>query len=176
MSVQALGFGYGSGRKLTVALKDDIAERDTCMRVLQHVIVRVRRFKPSSGSSEPVVTTDVVGWGQRELAAWPDCPLCGLAGEPDPFRFDIDLEHAIDLRRYDEEFRRDVTYLLSGERKTDIGMSVSAPGGIALNAGFHLKQETSVSCGVSYSFAPKRFYQPYRPRGDEGTLPAWLTS
>jgi hypothetical protein len=172
VNIQVLGFGYGGGRKLSIALRDDIAERATCMRVVQHVVVRVRRLKPNAVSSEPLVTSDVVRCGQRELSAWPDCPLCG-SEEPDPFRFDVELERALDLRGYDAELRRDESYHLEGEHSADIGIALTAPGGAPLNAGFHLKRQTSISCTVSYRFVPKRFYRPYRLRGDRSTLPSW---
>src|SRR5690349_17834567 len=79
VSVTTMGLGFGGGRKLTLAIDEDIPERGGCMRVLQHVILRVRRFAAADG--QPLVMTDVVAWGQRELAALPDCGYCGAPGD-----------------------------------------------------------------------------------------------
>ena len=174
IKLEVLGLGYGDGRRVSVALKDDIAERGTCMRIVQHVVLRVRRFTPGAGSSEPLVSTDVLGCGQRSLVAWPDCPYCGEGGEePDPFRFEADAAGTVDLREFDAELRQEQHYELAGERQADVAVAVPVPGGASVTSGFHFKQQINLACTVSYRFPPARSYTPYRWRSDAGSLPCW---
>jgi hypothetical protein len=174
MSVNALGFGFGGGRKLTIALSEGIAERTSCMRVMQHVVLHVRRFVVGEESaSDEQVTTDLVRYGAREPRAWPDCPYCGPGKEPDPFDFDIDEANALDLRGFDAELTREQSYTLERERKADVGVTVTVPGAGPIAAGFHLEQVTSIDCTVSYAFPPGKCFVPYRSREGTPALPYW---
>jgi hypothetical protein len=174
VSISALGAGFGGGRKLTIALNEGIAARTSCMRILQHVTLRVRRFEGGDGQA-PLVSTDVAAYGARELQAWPDCPYCGAA-EPDPFEYDADSANALDLRGYDADVAREQSITLEGSRKADVGLSLTLPGAGAVSAGFHLEQQTRIACTVSYSFPPGRCFTPYRPRGQAAVLPYWHAS
>jgi hypothetical protein len=176
IGVKLFGFGFGSGRTMSVELSEGIAERGSCMRVLQHVVVRVRRF--GTGTGEPgdeIVTTDIVRFGERQFVAWPDCPYCGAVAAPDPFEFDLasDEADALDLRGYDSEVRRERTVKLDGVRTAEIGLDLPMAAGGAATAGFHLEQHTSLSCGVAYAFVPGRRFVPYRRPGDAAALPYW---
>jgi hypothetical protein len=174
VSLSALGFGFGGGRKLTIAVNESIAERSSCMRVLQHVVLHVRRFSvPGDDGGGPLVTTDVVSYGMRELRAWADCPYCRIGGEPDPFDFDVDSAAALDLTGYDAEVKREETVSLEGRREADVGLDVPVPGVGNVTAGFHLQQETSISCTVAYAFPPGNRFTPYRDRGAAPALPFW---
>jgi hypothetical protein len=174
LSFKLFGFGFGSGRSVEVEMNEGIAERDSCMRVVQHVVVHVRRFE----AEDELVTSDIVGVGQREFVAWPDCPHCRADAEPDPFEFDVQTDQAdgLDLRGYDAEVRREHMVRLEGVRKTEVGLDLPLPTGGAATAGFHLEQRTSVVCTVAYTFPPGRRFLPYRRPGDTAALPYWHTS
>ena len=175
LSFKVFGFGFGSGRSVAVEMNEGIAERDSCMRVVQHVVVHVQRFDGSDGE---LVTSDIVRVGQREFVAWPDCPHCRAGAEPDPFDFDLETDQAdgLDLRGYDAEVRREHTVRLEGTRKTEVGLDLPLPAGGAATAGFSLEQRTSVVCSVAYTFPPGRRFLPYRRPGDTAARPYWHTS
>jgi hypothetical protein len=175
IGVKIFGFGFGGGRTMSVELSEGIAERGSCMRVLQHVVVRVRRFDTGHDGAGQIVTTDIVGFGDRQFLAWPDCPYCGAVAAPDPFEFDLSYDEpdALDLRGYDSEVRRERTVRLEGVRTAEVGLDVPLPAGGAATAGFHLEQRTSLSCAVAYTFAPGRRFVPYRRPGDAAALPYW---
>lgn len=175
VNLNLFGFGFGSGRSIEVEVNEGIAERSSCMRVLQHVVLRVRRFE-ASGSE--LVTTDVVRCGAREFLAWPDCPHCRGEAEPDPFDFDLQTDEAdaLDLRGYDEQVRREQTVRLEGVRKTEVGLDLPLPNGGSATAGFQLEQRTSVACTVAYTFPAGRRFLPYRRLGDTAALPYWHAS
>jgi hypothetical protein len=175
VSVTAMGLGFGGGRKLTLAIDEDIPERGGCMRVLQHVLVRVRRYAtPGEPAAEPLVMTDVVAWGRREMAALPDCAYCGTPGdELNPFEFDEDTPNALDLRAFDTPVTRRTEVTLEGSRKADIGVDLALAAGGKIGAGFHLEQQTTISCTASYTFPAGRWFLPYRRRGETATLPYW---
>ena len=134
VNLKLFGFGFGSGRSVAVEVNEGIAERSSCMRVLQHVVLRVRRFE-ANGSE--LITTDVVRCGAREFVAWPDCPHCRADAEPDPFDFDLQTDEAdaLDLRGYDEQVRREQTVRLEGVRKTEVGLDLPLPTGGNATAG-----------------------------------------
>jgi hypothetical protein len=175
VNLKLFGFGHGSGRSVAVEVNEGISARSACMRVLQHVVVRVRRFE-ASGSE--LVTTDVVRCGAREFVSWPDCPHCGPGAEPDPFDFDLqaDEAEALDLRGFDKEVTRERTVRLEGVRRTEVGLDLPLPAGGTATAGFQLEQRTSVACTVTYTFPPGRRFQPYRRLGDGAALPFWHAS
>lgn len=177
--VKLFGFGFGSGRTMSIEMSEGIAERGSCMRVMQHVMVHVRQF--DTGDAEPggeLVTTDVVRFGERQFVAWPDCPHCHVAAEPDPFEFDLssDETEVLDLRGYDSEVRRERTVKLEGTRRAEIGLDVLLHAGSAATAGFNLEQRTSLNCAIAYTFVPGRRFVPYRQPGDSAALPYWYAS
>ncbi len=174
VSVQAIGLGFGGGRKLTIAIEDDIAERAVCMRVLQHITVRVRRLGKGPDSADPIVMTDVVAWGRREMAAWPDCPHCGPPGTDfNPLDYEEDVADEIDLRTFDAAVKRQTTFTLEGSRQADVGLDLPLPSGRKLSAGFHLEQQTSITCTATFTFPAGGWFVPYRRRGEPATLPYW---
>jgi len=174
VSIKAMGLGFGGGRKLTIAIDEDIAERGACMRVLQHVVLRVRRF--ATDAPEPLVLTDVVSWGAREMAAWPDCPHCGAHGDNlNPLEFEEDAAQALDLRGFDTAVSRETAFTLEGTRQADVGISIAAPAVGNLGAGFSFEQQTSIGCTASYTFPAGTWFVPYRRRGERSTLPFWAT-
>ncbi|MBO3749817.1 hypothetical protein J5X84_27365 [Streptosporangiaceae bacterium NEAU-GS5] len=175
MTFKLFGFGFGGGRTMTAELNEGIAERGTCMRVVQQVTVRVRRF---GGEGEDLVTTDVTGWGERRFVTAPGCPHCRAGDEPDPFEYDLlsDQADALDLRDYDTEVRRERVAVLEGVRRSEIGVDLPLLAGGAATAGFHLEQRTSLSCAVAYTFPPGRRFVPYRVYGDGAALPYWHVS
>jgi hypothetical protein len=169
-----MGLGFGGGRRFTIAMDDDIGERSGCMRVLQRVELHVRRFANEADGAEPIIRTDVVGWGARELTLLADCPFCGGVGEPGPLEYEQDLPQALDLRTFDGPVKRETSYSLDGSRKTDIGLSLAVPGAAeTVHVGFQLEQQTRLECTATYSFPPGRFYVPYRSRDAPATLPYW---
>ena len=175
VDLKLFGFGFGSGRSVEVEINEGIAERNSCMRILQHVVLRVQRFE-ASGSE--LITTDVVRCGAREFVAWPDCPRCRGDAAPDPFDFDLQTDEAgaLDLRGYDEQIRREQTVRLEGVRRTEVGLELPLPTGGNVTAGFQLEQRTSVACTVAYTFPPGRRFVPYRRPGDAAALPYWHAS
>lgn len=172
ISFGAFGFGFGAGRTVTVELGEGIAERGTCMRIVQHLTVHVWRVPTDDGD---LLRTDVVGSGAQEFIAWPDCPHCLAPGEPDPFEFDTvtDRHRALDLRGYDAEVTRSSTVTLEGERNAEVGVRVPLPAAGTLSAGVHVHQSTLISCTLTYAFPPGRRFTPFRRPGDGGALPFW---
>jgi hypothetical protein len=174
VSVTAMGAGFGGGRRLTIAIDEDIAERGACMRVLQHVVLHVRRFATGDDAAEPLVMTDVLAWGGREMTAWPDCPHCGVpADDLSPLEFDSDTTHALDLRAFDAAVTRHTVLALEGSRQANIGQDLALPGGGKIGVGFHLWQQTSIGCTASYTFPAGGWFVPYRRRDEPATLPFW---
>jgi hypothetical protein len=174
ISVTALGLGFGGGRKLTLAIDEDIPERGACMCVLQEVVLNVRRFAAGGEAAEPLLTTDVTAWGPRQLTVLGECPYCRtLADGPDPLDYEQDLGAALDLRSFDGPVTRKTTYTLEGSSKADVGLAVPVPGGGTLQAGFALEQQVKLECTASYTFPPGRLFVPYRRRGAQATLPYW---
>jgi hypothetical protein len=174
ISVTALGLGFGGGRKLTLAIDEDIPERGACMRVLQEVVLNVRRFASGGNGAEPLLTTDVIAWGPRQLTAPGECPYCRtLADGPDPLDYEQDIAAALDLRSFDGPVTRKTTYTLEGSSKSDVGLAVPVPGAGTVRAGFALEQQVRLECTASYTFPPGRLFMPYRRRGAQATLPYW---
>ena len=169
VSITAIGSGFGGGRTLTLAVDEDIPERDRCMVVRQHVTLAVRLFQRVP-AGEPWIRTDVVAWGNREFVGLPSCIHCGASGDDlDPLDFDEDEANALDLRSFDAAVTRKSAMTLVGKRKADIGVEVAGKAG----AGFHLEQQTTISCTASYTFPAGRWFLPYRPAGDTAALPYW---
>jgi hypothetical protein len=168
VSVKAMGFGFGDGRKLTIAIDEDIPERGACMRVIQHVVLHVRRF---ATVAEPLVTTDVVAWRGLEMVALPDCPHCGVRDDLDRLEFEEDWADALDTRPYDAPVTREKSYAREGSRKADVGIEL--PGKVA--GGFHFELQTTITCSAKYTFPHGHLFVPYRRRGDEAILPYWAT-
>jgi hypothetical protein len=174
ISVTALGLGFGDGRKLTLAIDEDIPERGACMRVLQQVVLHVRRFAGGGEGSEPLVTTDVVAWGPRRPTVLDPCPYCHVfADGPDQLDYEQDVGEALDLRSFDGPVTRKVTCTLEGSSKADIGLAVPVPGAGTLQAGFALEQQIKLECTASYTFPAGRLFMPYRRRGARAMLPYW---
>jgi len=174
ISVTALGLGFGGGRKLTLAIDEDIPERGACMRVLQEVMLNVRRYASGGDGAEPLLTTDVLAWGPRQLTVLGECPYCRtLADGPDPLDYEQDLKAALDLRSFDGPVTRKTTYTLEGSSKADVGLAVPVPGAGTMKAGFALEQQVKLECTASYTFPPGRLFVPYRRRGAQATLPYW---
>jgi len=176
VSLRALGFGFGGGRKLTIALKEGIPERASCVRIVQQVVLAVRRFAVGGDRPEVMVTTDVISYGLRGVRPWPDCPYCRRGDEPDPSEFDVDTVNAIDLRGHDAPVTREQSFTLDGSRKADIGFTVPVPGAGSINAGFQLEQHTSLTCSVAYTFPPGRCFIPYRDPDPTAALPYWAAT
>jgi hypothetical protein len=174
ISVTALGLGFGDGRKLTLTIEEDIPERSSCMRVLQQVVLHVRRFASGSEGADALITTDVVSWGPRRLMVLDECPYCRtFADGPDPLDYEQDVADALDLRSFDVPVPRKTTYALEGSRKADVGLAVPVPGAGTLQAGFALEQQIKLECTASYTFPPGRLFVPYRRRETPSTLPYW---
>jgi len=171
VSITAIGSGFGGGRTLTLAVDEDIPERDRCMVVRQHVTLSVRRMsRPDEPGAEPWLRTDVVAWSNREFVGLPSCVHCGApADDLDPLEFDEDEANALDLRSFDAAVTRKSAMTLAGRRKADIGIDIAGKAG----AGFHFEQQTSISCTASYTFPAGRWFLPYRPNGDTAALPYW---
>jgi len=167
ISITALGSGFGGGRSLTLSVDEEIAERDRCMVILQHVTLAVRRL---ARGDESLVRTDVVGWSNQEHIGLPSCVHCGVPGDDlDPLEFEEDEASALDLRAFDAAVTRRPARSLTGKRKTDIGVDLAGKA----SAGFHLEQQTTISCTPSYTFPAGRWFVPYRRRGDTAALPYW---
>lgn len=176
VSIRAMGLGYGGGRKLSVAIDEDIPERTVCMRVLQHVVLKVGRFAAGDDSTEPIVMTDVIRWGVRELVAWPDCTYCRASGDDlSRLEFEEDAALALDLRGFDTPVTRRTSFTLEGSRKLDVGVDLTLSGADTVSAGFSFEQQTSISCTATYTFPPGRCFVPYRLRGDSAAFPYWAT-
>jgi len=177
VSLRVFGFGFGSGRTLSVELAEGIAERGTCMRILQHVDVHVRRFqtKGDGAGTEALIRTDVVRCGARELIAWPTCPYCATDDEPDPFEYDLESDgaDALDLRSFDADVTRERTVRLEGVRTAEIGLDVTLPNLGPASVGYHVEQRTSLSCTIRYTFPSGRRFMPFRRLGDTAALPYW---
>ncbi|WP_433307219.1 hypothetical protein ACQP2F_22940 [Actinoplanes sp. CA-030573] len=169
VSIKAIGSGFGGGRTLTLAVDEDIPERNRCMVIRQHVTLAVRRFERDA-AGQPWIRTDVVAWSNREFVGLDPCVHCGASGDDlDPLEFDEDEAGALDLRSYDAAVTRKSAMTLAGKRKADIGVDVGGKAG----AGFHLEQQTTISCTASYTFPAGRWFLPYRPAGDTAALPYW---
>jgi hypothetical protein len=176
VAVNAMGLGFGRGRKLAMSIGEDIPERGECVSVRQHVVLRVRRFAAPGESARPLVMTDVVAWGRREISALPNCGYCGApVNELSSLAYDQDTANALDLRAFDAALPRQTEITLEGLMKADIGVDLPLPGGSKLGAGFQLEQHTSMSCTTSYTFPPGYWYIPYRRRGQSASLPYWAT-
>jgi hypothetical protein len=174
VSVTAMGLGFGGGRRLTIAIDEDIPERGACMRVLQHVVLQVRRFATADDAAQPLVMTDVLAWGGREMTAWPDCPHCGVPEDDlNPLEFETDTAHALDLRAFDTAVTRQTDLTLAGSRQADVGLDMPMPSGGKLGVGFRLQQQTSIGCRASYTFPAGGWFVPYRLRDEPATLPYW---
>jgi hypothetical protein len=171
VSVKAIGLGFGAGRKLTITIDEDIAERDTCMRVLQHAVARVRRY--SNDTDEPMICTDVVAWDRREMVKWADCPYCGDKAQLSGLEFVEDAAHSLDLRAFDANVQQEITWSLDGSRRSDVGFAVPIGGGAQISAGYQIETTTTLTCAVTYTFPPGGYFVPYRGRRELMTMPYW---
>ena len=172
VSLTAMGLGFGGGRSLTIAIEEDIPERGECMRVLQGVTLHVRRF--AGDGTDPLVMTDVVGWGSRRLQAWADCPHCGVAGDGlPPLQFEEDAPQGLDLRGFDSAVTRTTEVTLDGTLKAELGVKVPVPHAGEVGAGISFERRTSIACTASYTFPAGAWFVPYRPRGEPSALPYW---
>jgi len=170
VSVKAMGFGFGRISKQTISLVDDISERAACMRIMQRVVLHVRRY---ATSTDPLVTSDVVKLGGLALVAVPDCPHCGARDELNPLEFEEDSELELDTRAFDAPATRQRTFAIEGSTRRDVGIELPVPGATKVAAGFQFEQGTSISCSATYRFPVGHWFVPYRRRGDGEIPPYW---
>jgi hypothetical protein len=175
-SLIVLGNGYGNGRRVCVGMRNKVAARATCARILQHVLLEVSRYEIDGERGMPVLRSDVISVGRQELVSWPDCPYCAVGkGGIDRLAFDVDESRSVDLRRFDDTLHREETLEVCEERSADIGVSLSISAIGSLSAGVHYECSIEASCLIEYDFPPRREYWAFRHRGERTSPPFWWT-
>ena len=159
LSFKLFGFGFGSGRSVEVEINEGIAERSSCMRVVQHVVVHVRRFEAETARSSRATSS-----AAARASSWPGRTARTAArdAEPDPFDFDLQTDEAdaLDLRGYDERSAGSTRCRLEGVRKTRSGSTCRSRPAAPRRPG------SSSSSGRA---SPAR--SPTRSRPDAGSCP-----
>jgi hypothetical protein len=175
-SLNVVGSGLGSGRRIAWSMQSDIAARSICMKFIQKLDVRVRLYETAGGNGfEPAV--DVVAARGRQLVAWADCPHCSSTIESvDDFEFQ--KGQMIDLRAYDSKYAETFTRDLAQPVNANLSIGLPAIAAVlpSANLGISFKREAKLSCSLVYEFAKGRCYQPYWPVDYPSNLPYWSST
>jgi hypothetical protein len=175
-SLIALGNGFGNGRRICVGMRNKVATRATCARIVQHILLEVSRYEIDGERGMPVLRSDVIGVGHQELVSWPDCPYCAAnKGDIDRLTFDVDESRSVDLRNFDDTLHREETLEICEDRGADIGVGLSISAIGTLSAGVHYECSVEASCLIEYDFPPRREYWAFRRRGERTSPPFWWT-
>jgi hypothetical protein len=174
VTLKLLGSGYGGGRGVILAVKEDFRERTQCTRLTQHVTVRVRTFDGGRGPDDPDVETSVVTIRHLEVRPWNTCPLCGT----NPDAVDITAYEpagpGLDLIHDDVGQTQQVTIQLSATDRGELKLPVQIPGlSQVADIGLFAERQLELTCSSEYRFPPRAFFAPFRPFGTQADLPFW---
>jgi hypothetical protein len=175
-SLNVIGSGLGSGRRIAWSMESDIPARSNCMRFIQKLDVQVHLYEVPDGNRYET-TVDVVTAQGRQLVAWQDCPYCSCTIESiDGFEFQ--KGQMIDLRAYDSKYVETLTQDLTQTLNASLGITLPGvaviPSGASLGISF--KREAKLSCNLVYEFAKGHCYQPYWPIDHSSSLPYWSST
>jgi hypothetical protein len=174
VTLKLLGAGFGSGRGVTLSVKEDFLERKRCARLTQHVSVRVRTFDVGRGPARPEIESSVIAVRHLEVQTLDPCPLCGRRPEDlDPFEYEP-AGPGLDLSRDDVGQKRSEVVQLSVNHRGEIELTVPIPGlGEGVKVGLIAERNLELTCSTDYTFPPKAFFTPYRQVGAQVDLPFW---
>jgi hypothetical protein len=174
VTLKLFGASAGSGRGVTLSVKEDFLERKRCARLTQHVTVRVRTFDVGRGPDSPEVESAITGLRHVELRPWDTCPLCGRSPDDlDPFTYEP-AGPGLDLRADDVGQKRSEVVQLSVNHRAEVELALPIPGlGGSGKVSLLAERQLELTSRSDVTFGPKSFCTPYRTAGAITDLPFW---
>ena len=169
-TLKVLGFGFGAGRSLSLAVEDDFGERGECMRMQRTFEGHFRAFEDRAG--KPYIQVDVVKVLSDDQNSSAKCDHCGIGVLPQT-SFPPVAESAIDVRKDPHGRAISQVTSLDENKEFEISLPISFPG-FKVTPAIVFKRIVQLECTYSYTLPGGYCYTPYRNGDGWKDLPFWL--
>jgi hypothetical protein len=167
VGIKIYGCGFDTGRRTTIEITDDSEPRKKCAYYYLEYLVHPLRY---SKGREQVWGAKFVGSAGDRTQTLANCPYCSI--EPDA----IDRAQFIIGEHFDrlmETVKTGKTVNISWEHERSVSLSIPIPNLPMVSLPLSASASSKDVWKVHYEFAPKSFYQGYRPLGADWAMQRW---